>query len=165
MHYDIEETSISKLFSIDIDSSRCRRNIDIEVQNFDIGIYRYRTFSRYRSTLFRYPCTMSKLCASTSNVVFFDICAFLPGLLLPVLGSGHILPCKLFIAHQTFGLRPKPLESPHDFVTEAEVSKARIGEALAVRLPEASPDASSESSPADPATAGGVVGVAAAGDP
>ena len=164
MHYKIEETSISNLVSIDIDSSRCRRNIDIEVQNLDIGIYRYRTFSRYRSTLFRYLCTMSK---RKSNVVFFDICAFLPVLLLPVLGSGHILPCKLFIAHQTFGLRPKPLESPHDCITEAEVSKAMIGEALAVRLPEASPDASSdsESSPADPATAGGVVGVAAAGDP
>jgi hypothetical protein len=66
MHYDIEETSISNLFFIDIDSlryrrnvdiepfyididsSRYRRNVDIEVQNFDIGIYRYRTFSRYR---------------------------------------------------------------------------------------------------------------------
>jgi uncharacterized protein YjbK len=39
-------------FYIVIDSSRYRRNVDIEVdievQNFDIGIYRYRRFSRYR---------------------------------------------------------------------------------------------------------------------
>jgi hypothetical protein len=60
MKLDIEDkntrywcTTISKkhryrTFYIDIDSSRYRRNVDIEVQNFDIGIYRYRRFSRYR---------------------------------------------------------------------------------------------------------------------
>jgi hypothetical protein len=63
-------------FFIDIDSSRYRRYVDIEVKNFDIGIYRYRRFSRYRSKFFRYPCTMSKLCASISKVVCFNICAF-----------------------------------------------------------------------------------------
>ena len=84
MHYDIEESIDIELFFIDIDSLRHRRNFDIdpfytdidpsryrrnldidsiiiEVKNFDIGIYRYRSFSRCRSKLFRYQCTMSKL--------------------------------------------------------------------------------------------------------
>ncbi len=72
-----------------------------------------------------------------------------------MLGSGHILPCKLFIAHQTFGLWPTPLESPHG--DDAEVVKAKSGDAVAVRSPESSLD--------DPTPAGGVGGVAAAADP
>ena len=80
-----------------------------------------------------------------------------------MLGSGHILPCKLFIAHQTFGLWPTPLESPH--AGDTEDVKFKSGDALAVRPPEASPGDSPESPLVDPAVAGGVGGVAAAGDP
>ena len=76
--FDIDPVRYRRIFDIesknfDIDVVRYRRNVDIEVQNIDIVIYRYRRISRYRQMHLRYLDTISKLCASISMFVSFDI--------------------------------------------------------------------------------------------
>ena len=77
---EVRKTSISNVKTFDIEATRYRRFFDIESRNFDIDAVRYRRnfdievhFRRYRQMHLRYLDTISKLCASISMFVSFDI--------------------------------------------------------------------------------------------
>ena len=77
---EVRKTSISNVKTFDIEATRYRRFFDIESRNFDIDAVRYRRnfdievhLRRYRLMLLRYLDTISKLCASISMFVSFDI--------------------------------------------------------------------------------------------
>jgi hypothetical protein len=120
---------------MDIDSSRYRRNVDIEVRyrssklrNRYIPISK---ISRYRQMLLRYLYTISK-------IFFFNVefrvlryrCFFVGSSLGCLLGIGHRLRCAYCIANQSLPVAHVPLGPP-----SAAAAEAALGGAAAPAAP------------------------------